>query len=178
MFYDPFDIQDDYGEEPIMVVQGPMQLRPGEMEPEDFEFDDFGPEGLRRDRDLIDEITEAVIREAQDYNYFGRLATLTRNRQQQQVIFGIQQDEARLYRQFSNILRRLGARQPRIPAGPIPRRFEEGVREAVREELLDASFYERIANQAQSRQIRMRFMQASRDERRHAALLRNMLRGF
>lgn len=73
MFYDPYDIQDAYDEDSIMFVQGPMQLRPrpGEMGPEDMDFDEFGPADFRRDRDLIDEITEAVIREAQDFNYFG-----------------------------------------------------------------------------------------------------------
>jgi Rubrerythrin. len=127
------------------------------------------------DMSLINDISQAVIREVHAYNFYGRLANLTPNEQFKQTILRIQQDEAKHYHWFTMILRMMGAQQPQIPPGELPTVFIEGVKTAIRHELDDAAFYQDISYRATSHPIQMHFMHASHDEQRHAAWFQYML---
>lgn len=167
MYYDPYEICEG-DRDPIRIAQGPMHMRPGPG--------GMGPGSMwQGDFDLIDEISESIILEAQAYNFYERLIGLAATPQQRQIILSIQQDEARHYHWFTMLLRRLGGQQPRIPPGKLPTTFRAGVRRAIQNELEGAAFYEEIASQATGRPVQMRFMHASRDEQRHAVWFQNML---
>jgi rubrerythrin len=124
---------------------------------------------------LINDIQEAVIREVHAYNFYERLVQLTDSAQDRQVIFSIQNDERRHYHWFTMILARLGGQQQEIPPGEFPRRYEEGLRTAIRNELSAEAFYQDIAYRAESRPIEMHFMHAAHDEQRHASWLQYLL---
>lgn len=128
-----------------------------------------------RDNRLISDIKEAVIKEVHAYDYYTRLAAMVRDDQDRQTLLRIRHDEMKHYRWFSAILQRLGAEQPEIPTGTAPRNFMEGVRDAIRDELEAAAFYQSIAYRARDRSIEMHFLHAAQDEQRHAAWLQYML---
>ncbi len=133
----------------------------------------MGP--ISADPSLIRDISKAVVGEAHAYNFYERLAQLAPNIQDRQTILSIQRDEAKHYHWFTMILRRLNAPQPQIPPGEVPTSFEQGVRQAIRNELEASAFYQDIASRAESRPIHMHFMHASHDEQRHATWFQYML---
>lgn len=127
------------------------------------------------DDKLAKDIKEAVIKEAHAYDYYTKLASMARDEQDRKTLLTIRHDEMKHYRWFTAILQRLGAEQPSISQGTLPRNFEEGVRHAVRDELDAAAFYQNIAYRARDRSIEMHFLHAAQDEQRHAAWLQYML---
>ncbi|MHB1316169.1 MAG: hypothetical protein ACYCX2_11960 [Christensenellales bacterium] len=145
-------------------------------EPDDDFIDMAGQEAaFARDARLINDIQQAIIGEAHAYDYYERLAQLAPNAYARRIIMSIQQDEARHRRWFTMILRMLGARAPFIPPGELPRRYREGLRNAIRDELEAAATYQNIAFRATARPIENRFMHASRDEHRHASWLQVLM---
>lgn len=124
---------------------------------------------------LNNDIAKAIVGEVHAYHFYQRLAELAPNEQYRLTILRIQRDEAKHYRWFTMILRRLGGQQPQIPAGTLPTTFREGVRTAIRDELEAAEFYQDIASRATDRPIHMHFMHASHDEQRHASTFQFML---
>lgn len=153
----------------------------GQMGMEPMEMGQMGMMGgmgmgmLSSDMFLINDISEAVIREAHAYNFYQRLAGLAPNDEYQQTIIRIQRDEARHYHWFTMMLRMMGAQQPQIPPGDLPASFKEGVRTAIRHELDDAAFYQNIAYRATTHHVQMHFMHASHDEQRHASWFQYIL---
>lgn len=135
----------------------------------------MGMDMLSSDMFLIDDISEAVIREVHAYNFYQRLAELAPNDEYRQTILRIGRDEARHYHWFTMMLRMMGAQQPQIPPGDLPKSFEEGVRTAIRHELDDAAFYQNIAYRATTHPVQMHFMHASHDEQRHASWFQYIL---
>jgi rubrerythrin len=128
-----------------------------------------------RDTFLINDITKAIISEAQDYYFYERLAQLATNEQDRQIIYRIQLNEQKHYRWFRPILRRLGGDHPQIPEIELPKTFEEGLKTAIYEELQESYFYMYIASRANHNYIIQHFTNASIDERRHASWLQYML---
>jgi rubrerythrin len=165
--YDGYDGYDDYG---VDV----------------FDYDDdyietqrrMGPEMFRGDQRMIEDISEAVIGQAHAIAFYERLAALAPNERFRRTILEIQQDERQHLRWFTMLLRRMGAPIPRIPAGNLPVNFISGVRQAVRDEMDANRFYRDIVSRATDQQVRMRFLHASREERRHAMLFEDMLAGL
>jgi rubrerythrin len=130
---------------------------------------------LNSDTLLIDYISRAIVAEAHAYYFYERLAGLAMNEQNRQIILRIQLDEAKHYRWFRQILRRLGGEHPQIPYIELPTEFEEGIRTAIFYELEAATFYQYIASRANSNYIVRHFANAANDEKRHALGLQNML---
>lgn len=124
---------------------------------------------------LINDISEAVIREVHAYNFYQRLIQMVPSEENRQIILGIQRDEAKHYHWFTMILRMMGAQVPQIPVGEMPTGLREGIRTAIRTELDAAAFYQSIAYRASAHPIQMHFMHASHDEQRHASLFQYML---
>lgn len=173
---------------PMMEREREERFRPGQQRmpfPRDFEMDEDREEdflditgqeaAFSRDARLIPDIRQAIIGEAQAYDYYERLAALAPNAFARRIILSIRQDEARHRRWFTMILLRLGGRVPFIPPAPLPRRYREGLRDAIRDELEAAAFYQNIAFRAVSRPIDNRFLHAARDEHRHASWLQYLL---
>lgn len=149
-----------------------MRMEPMEMEQMGM-MDGMGM--LSSDMFLINDISEAVIREVHAYNFYQRLAELAPYDEYRQTILRIQSDEARHYHWFTMMLRMMGAQQPQIPAGELPTVFAEGVRAAIRNELEAATFYQDIAYRATTRPVQMHFLHATHDEQRHASWFQYML---
>ncbi|WIV11145.1 ferritin-like domain-containing protein [Proteiniborus sp. MB09-C3] len=156
------------------MEQGHMGMEQGHMGMEQGQMG-MGHGTSMSDTLLINDISKAIIGEVHAYNFYQKLAELATNERDRQVILRIQQDEAKHYHWFTMILRRMGAQQPQIPAGELPRSFEEGVRTAIQDELEAASFYQDIAQRATDHHIQMHFMHASHDEQRHATWFMYML---
>jgi rubrerythrin len=192
MFYNPnnedqYDYSQDQYEEQMDMNNGMYMNNGMDMDDEmGMDMDDrMGMDrgmymGMRRgiygrDVQLTDDIAKAIEGEVHAYNDYERLARMTENERDRQTILGIQRDEAKHYRWFTMILRSLGGEMPRIPRGTMPKDFEEGIREAINDELEAVAFYQDIADRAYDRNIQMHFMHASHDEQRHATLLMNML---
>lgn len=127
------------------------------------------------DINLADEIAQAIIGEVQAYRYYERLAQLTNSEYNKQSILRILHDEARHYHWFSIFITKMGLQLPKVELGEIPTSFQEGVKEAIRDELDAASFYQEIAYRASVRSIQLHFKHASNDEQRHASMFQNML---
>jgi rubrerythrin len=165
--------------EPMGTDQPPMGMGRGPGMGQGPDGMGMGP-GMGRgfsfsDTALINDIQKAIIGEVHAYNFYERLAQLADSAQDRQVILSIQNDERRHYHWFTMILARLGGQQPEIPPAELPRRFEDGLRTAIRDELTAAAFYQDIAYRADSRPIEMHFMHASHDEQRHASWLQYLL---
>ncbi|MDD2190865.1 MAG: ferritin family protein [Eubacteriales bacterium] len=154
--------------------EGQMGMDPMEIDQMGM-MDGMGMGMLRSDMFLINDITEAVIREAHAYNFYQRLAELAPNDEYQRTILRIQRDEARHYHWFTMMLNMMGAQQPQIPPGDLPTGFIEGVRTAIRHELDDTAFYQNIAYRATTPHVQMHFLHASHDEQRHASWFQYML---
>lgn len=160
---------------------------------QDMYGDDFGQEGddqmnlgmdtrmnmsggiSGRDILLEDDIVKAITGETQAYYYYENLAELAPDNEDQRIIKGIQEDEAKHYYWFTTILRRMGGEIPRIPSGEAPEDFVDGVKKAIMDELQANEFYLDIAYRATDPYIEMHFTHASQDEQRHATLLQNIL---
>lgn len=164
-YFNDFDRQQDEEQ------RGMEQMRMGQIGMRDG----MGMGMLSSDLFLINDISEAVIREVQAYNFYQRLAELAPNNEYRQTILGIQNDEARHYHWFTMMLRMMGAQQPQIPTGDMPTSFLEGVKTAILHELDAAAFYQNIAYRATTRHVQMHFMHASHDEQRHASLFQYIL---
>lgn len=128
-----------------------------------------------RDMILEDDIKKVIVDEAQAYYYYDALADLANSEEAQQLVRSIQEDEAKHYRWFSNILKRMGEDVPQIPMGEMPSDFMEGVKKSILDELEANEFYQDIAYRSSDPDIVMHFMHAAGDEQRHATLLQNIL---
>jgi rubrerythrin len=160
---------------PMQTTPGQMTL-PGQMMP--GQMPGSAAPGRRppaRDTQLINDINEAIIREAHAYNYYARLAELAADMRNRQTLLRIQQDEAKHYGWFTTLMQRAGLPLPMIPPGALPRTFDEGVRAALRDETQAVPFYQSIAARAQNRNTQVQFRNAARDEQEHATLLLSML---
>jgi len=93
-YFNDFDRQQDEEQ------WGMEQMRMGQIGMRDG----MGMGMLSSDLFLINDISEAVIREVQAYNFYQRLAELAPNNEYRQTILGIQNDEARHYHWFTMML--------------------------------------------------------------------------
>jgi rubrerythrin len=130
----------------------------------------------RGDDTLLEEdLLKALTGEAQAYYFYDRLAEMAPTEEEQAIIYGIQEDEAKHFNWFSMMLERIGGEIPQIPVGELPKDYKEGVKKAFHDELEANEFYLDTAFQATVPYVERNFLYASQDEQRHATQLQHIL---
>lgn len=146
------------------------------MDMEDhMDMDHMGMRRRASDMMLADDIAKAIVGEVQAYYFYEALANMADTDEENEIIKGIQEDEAKHFQWFSTILNGMGRELPAVPAGQMPTDFEEGVKAAIKDELAANEFYLDLSYRAMDPDIKMIFQYAAQDEQRHATLLTNIL---
>lgn len=107
---------------------------------------------------------------------YSRLARMAPSPEIREIIQGIANDERKHERMFTENYQRLFGREPWVtPEPPSMTSFEEGVMEAIQDEMKDAAKYRDLYLRTRDPRTRTAFFIAMIDELRHGSLLNSVL---
>lgn len=118
---------------------------------------------------LYNDLIKAITGEYEAIHIYKQLAEMATSQAIKDQILEIRQDEIRHFETFSQIFTMLTHTNPRLPTTiSYPKSFQEGVKEAFKDEQETTDFYYQISRTYHDPMIKQAFSQAAADEQNHA----------
>ncbi len=126
------------------------------------------------------EMIKAMTGEQDAISYYQQLMSMTLDNKNREIISEIRNDEIGHFKDLMDLYHRLYSKTPELPPvkKPIIPSFEEGLQDAITDELNAYEFYRNIYLNNASPMIRSLFFKAFTDENEHASKLIFILTKF